>query len=127
MTLEMEPLEMAMKRLAPSGWVAGKSYDPEADAVLMQEDRAEAVKRAERRSNASFFSCERRTDKGARSGADRWMSWGGVGHGGLQRRFGRVLVDQERDFFVACGVSPMFVLMSVNWSIDAAADTGRAA
>lgn len=41
-----------------SGWVAGKSYDPEADEELMAEDRMEAVKRAERKKNSGFFSCE---------------------------------------------------------------------
>jgi len=55
----MEPLEMAMKKLAPSGWVAGKCYDPEADADLMEEDKVEAVKRAERKANAGFFTCEK--------------------------------------------------------------------
>eukprot|EP00752_Nemacystus_decipiens_P018246 g16374.t1 len=56
MTLEMEPLEMGIEKLTASGWVAGKSYDPEADAELMAEDRVEAVKRAERKKNSGFFS-----------------------------------------------------------------------
>ncbi|CAN0161166.1 unnamed protein product [Scytosiphon promiscuus] len=56
MTLEMEPLEMGMEKLTPSGWEAGKSYDPEADAELMEEDRAEAVKRAERKAKSGIFS-----------------------------------------------------------------------
>jgi len=55
----MEPLETASKRLAASGWKAGKSYDPESDAPLMEEDRVEAVKRAERKAKAGWFSCER--------------------------------------------------------------------
>ncbi|CAN0277536.1 unnamed protein product, partial [Ectocarpus sp. 13 AM-2016] len=56
MTLEMEPLEMGMEQLAPTGWEAGQSYDPDADAELMAEDRVEAVKRAERKSKSNFFS-----------------------------------------------------------------------
>ena len=44
--------------MQPTGWVAGKSYDPEADAELMAEDRVEAVKRAERKAKSGFFSCE---------------------------------------------------------------------
>eukprot|EP00903_Cladosiphon_okamuranus_P005778 g5726.t1 len=56
MTLEMEPLEMGMEKLSPTGWVAGKSYDPEADAELMEEDRKEAVKRAERKAKSGIFS-----------------------------------------------------------------------
>ena len=43
-----------------SGWVAGKSYDPEADEELMAEDRVEAVKRAERNKKSGIFSCETR-------------------------------------------------------------------
>lgn len=58
MTLEMEPLEMGMEKLAPTGWKAGKAYDPEADAELMREDKEEAVKRAERKAKSGFFSCE---------------------------------------------------------------------
>ncbi|CBJ25934.1 probable fusion protein [Ectocarpus siliculosus] len=56
MTLEMEPLEMGMEQLAPTGWEHGHSYDPEADAELMAEDRVEAVKRAERKSKSNFLS-----------------------------------------------------------------------
>lgn len=58
MTLEMEPLEIGVKQLAASGWTAGSSYDAEADADLMAEDRMEAVKRAERNSQSGFFTCE---------------------------------------------------------------------
>lgn len=46
-----------------SGWVAGKSYDPEADEELMAEDRVEAVKRAERNKKSGIFSCETIQDK----------------------------------------------------------------
>lgn len=58
MTLEMEPLEMGMEQLAPTGWEPGHSYDPEADAELMAEDRVEAVKRAQRKSKSNFLSCK---------------------------------------------------------------------
>lgn len=58
MTLEMEPLELAMSELAQSGWKAGSSYDPVADAELMDEDKVEATKRAERKSKSGFFTCE---------------------------------------------------------------------
>lgn len=56
MTLEMEPLELAMSELAQSGWEAGSSYDPVADAELMDEDKVEAAKREERKSNSGFFT-----------------------------------------------------------------------
>ena len=58
MTLEMEPLELAMSELVQSGWEAGSSYDPVADAELMDEDKVEAAKREERKSKSGFFTCE---------------------------------------------------------------------
>ena len=58
MTLEMEPLELAMSELAQSGWQAGSSYDPVADAELMDEDKVEAAKREERKAKSGFFTCE---------------------------------------------------------------------
>lgn len=58
MTLEMEPLELAMSELAQTGWEAGSAYDPVADAELMDEDRVEAAKREQRNSKSGFFTCE---------------------------------------------------------------------
>ena len=58
MTLEMEPLETGVRQLASTGWKAGQAYDPEADAELMEEDRLEALKRAERNAKSGFFSCK---------------------------------------------------------------------
>eukprot|EP00903_Cladosiphon_okamuranus_P012381 g11604.t1 len=48
MTLELEPLETSVEHLAETGWTPGVSYEPEADAELMEEDRQEARKREER-------------------------------------------------------------------------------
>lgn len=52
------PCNLDTIRVQPSGWVAGKSYDPEADAELMAEDRVEAVKRADRKAKSGIISCE---------------------------------------------------------------------
>lgn len=58
MTLEMEPLEIGVKQLAATGWKAGQAFDPETDAELMEEDRIEALKRAERNAKSGFFTCK---------------------------------------------------------------------
>lgn len=60
MTLELEPLETGVERLAETGWTPGASYEPEADAELMEEDRQEAKKREEREKAKSCggLSCE---------------------------------------------------------------------
>ncbi|CAB1103822.1 unnamed protein product [Ectocarpus sp. CCAP 1310/34] len=52
MTLELEPLETGNKHLAESGWTAGISFDPEGDEELMEEDRAMAERREERKKQA---------------------------------------------------------------------------
>ncbi|CAM9843253.1 unnamed protein product [Ectocarpus sp. 6 AP-2014] len=52
MTLELEPLETGNEHLAESGWTAGISFDPEGDEELMEEDRAMAERREERKKQA---------------------------------------------------------------------------
>eukprot|EP00904_Undaria_pinnatifida_P006693 jgi/Undpi1/3153/HiC_scaffold_15.g06527.m1 len=56
MTLEMEAIETSLAKLAPSGWTPGVAYDKNADQELMEEDRLEAQKRAERSKKSGFFS-----------------------------------------------------------------------
>lgn len=58
MTLEMEAIETSLAKLSPSGWTPGVAYDKEADKELMEEDRIEAGKRAERNKKTGFFGCE---------------------------------------------------------------------
>lgn len=59
MTLELEPLETGNEHLAESGWTAGISFDPEGDEELMEEDRAMAERREERKKQAcGGFTCE---------------------------------------------------------------------
>ena len=60
MTLELGPLETCVEHLAETGWKPGRTYEPEADAELMEEDRVSARKREEREKAKSCgsLSCE---------------------------------------------------------------------
>ena len=71
MTLELEPLANGLKRLTESGWTPGVSYEPKADAELMEEDRQAAETREERKKAKSRggLSCEYAAGGGG--GSDR--------------------------------------------------------
>lgn len=60
MPLELEPLETCRDLLADTGWTAGISHEPDADAELMEEDRAAARAREERENSKGCgdLSCE---------------------------------------------------------------------